>query len=100
MSTTATATTTAQPEPITAQNILRLFPEITVSRNAPASEGNELDGYDATQVRLMEEMCIVLDENDSPIGNASKKICECPSVLPYYTIHTHNLLCKDLYTRV
>ena len=84
-----TTTTTIQLEPITAQNLLRLFPEIAASGNASAGGGNELDGHDALQVSLMEEMCIVLDENDKPIGRASKKICECPSVHPYYTIHTH-----------
>ena len=87
--TTTTTTITVQPEPITAQNILQLFPEIAASGNASTGGGNELDGHDALQVSLMEEMCIVLDENDKPIGSASKKICECPSVHPYYTIRTH-----------
>lgn len=67
MSSTTTLTIT---EPITAQNILRLFPDIDTSSAA-------LDGHDAEQIRLMDEVCIVLDENDKPIGNFSKKICTC-----------------------
>lgn len=64
MSTTLTETHPA----ITAENILTLFPEI----DAP---GDALSGYDEEQIRLMDEMCIVTDENDLPIGKASKKIC-------------------------
>ncbi|CEJ84764.1 Putative Isopentenyl-diphosphate Delta-isomerase [[Torrubiella] hemipterigena] len=67
MSTTTTVTTT---EPITATNILRLFPEI----DSTATDSS-LEGYDEEQIRLMDEVCIVLDENDLPIGKASKKIC-------------------------
>jgi hypothetical protein len=66
--TMSTTTTVTQAEPITAQNILRLFPDIDTSSAA-------LDGHDEEQIRLMDEVCIVLDENDKPIGNFSKKIC-------------------------
>ncbi|CAO3596093.1 unnamed protein product [Absidia cylindrospora] len=34
-----------------------------------------LHEYDEEQVRLMEEMCIVIDENDKRIGADSKKTC-------------------------
>lgn len=70
MSTTTatTATTTVGNQPITADNILRLFPDIDTS-------GEALEGHDEEQIRLMDEACIVLDENDMPIGKASKKIC-------------------------
>jgi isopentenyl-diphosphate Delta-isomerase len=61
----ATTTTT---ESISAQNILRLFPEIDTTSVA-------LEGHDEEQIRLMDEVCIVLDENDMPIGTASKKLC-------------------------
>jgi isopentenyl-diphosphate delta-isomerase len=64
----ATTTTTTHAEPITADNILRLFPDIDTS-SAP------LDGHDEEQIRLMDEVCIVLDNDDKPIGNFSKKIC-------------------------
>ena len=73
MSTTATTTTTAQP--ITAEAMLRLFPDIDTSTEA-------LDGHDEEQIRLMDEVCIVLDENDVPIGKASKKICLWKLSLP------------------
>lgn len=68
------SSTTTQTQAITADNILRLFPEINTSL-AHAAANSELDGYDEEQVRLMEEVCIVLDEDDNPIGSASKKIC-------------------------
>lgn len=63
-----TTTTTTQTVPITATSILQLFPDIDTTSAA-------LDGHDAEQIRLMDEVCIVLDENDYPIGNFSKKIC-------------------------
>lgn len=37
-----------------------------------------LDGYDEEQVRLMEERCILVDENDKTYGEGSKKRCELP----------------------
>lgn len=64
-STTAVPVTT---EAITADSILRLFPDIDTSSSA-------MEGHDEEQIRLMDEVCIVLDENDKPIGNFSKKIC-------------------------
>lgn len=70
----AIMSSTTQTQVITAENILRLFPEINTSL-AHAAASSELDGYDEEQVRLMEEVCIVLDEDDIPIGSASKKIC-------------------------
>ncbi|KAK8105999.1 Isopentenyldiphosphate isomerase [Apiospora kogelbergensis] len=65
---TTTTTTTTETAPITAENILRLFPDIDTTSAA-------LDGHDEEQIRLMDEVCIVLDENDLPIGTASKKLC-------------------------
>lgn len=66
----STTTTVTEAAPITAQNILRLFPDIDTTSVA-------LEGHDEEQIRLMDEVCIVLDENDNPIGTASKKLCEC-----------------------
>ncbi len=66
MSTTTTTTRTA--EPITAESMLRLFPDIDTSDAA-------LEGHDEEQIRLMDEVCIVLDQDDKPIGTASKKLC-------------------------
>lgn len=78
----ATTTITSPPE-ITADNVATLFPEVDTSlarEILPTSQtntarGSELEGYDEEQVRLMDEVCIVLDNNDRPIGSASKKIC-------------------------
>ena len=64
----ATSSTTTE-EPITAENVVRLFPDIDTTSDA-------LDGHDEEQIRLMDELCIVTDENDAPIGKATKKICE------------------------
>ncbi|KAL8903659.1 MAG: hypothetical protein Q9207_003779 [Kuettlingeria erythrocarpa] len=73
MSSTATQTQT-----ITAENITRLFPEVNTSlassHKTPTTD-SDLQGYDEEQIRLMEEVCIVLDNDDNPIGSASKKVC-------------------------
>lgn len=71
-------TVTQQPE-ITAENVLRLFPEVNTaliggSHNSATSD-SALQGYDEEQIRLMDEVCIVLDNNDIPIGSATKKLC-------------------------
>ncbi|KAL1651982.1 isopentenyl-diphosphate delta-isomerase idi1 [Diplodia intermedia] len=78
-----TTTTAAAPAAITADNILRLFgSDVNTNvigggaRQASSDNGDsDLAGYDEEQIRLMDEMCIVLDENDVPIGSASKKVC-------------------------
>jgi len=76
MSTTTTTTTQA----ITAENMLRLFPDIDTSSDA-------LSGHDEEQIRLMDEVCIVTDENDLPIGKASKKICHLMSNIDKGLLH-------------
>ena len=72
--------TTTQTQKITAENVIRLFPDVdthlATSHKVPTSD-NDLQGYDEEQIRLMEEVCIVLNENDVPIGSASKKVCAC-----------------------
>lgn len=72
-------TTVTQTEPPSAQNILRLFPEVNTTlasqTQSSSSSDADLEGYDEEQVRLMDEVCIVLDEDDNPIGSASKKVC-------------------------
>jgi len=35
----------------------------------------KLDNLDDIQAKLMEEECILIDENDQKIGVASKKVC-------------------------
>ena len=76
--------TVTNPPEITADNVATLFPEVDTSlarnvlptaTNTGAGDGAELEGYDEEQVRLMDEVCIVVDNNDRPIGSASKKLC-------------------------
>lgn len=69
MSTTSTVVEAPQAQSISAETILRLFPDIDTTSTS------ELDGHDEEQIRLMDEVCIVLDENDQAIGTASKKVC-------------------------
>jgi len=40
-----------------------------------ASENVDLSHFDATQVKLLEEECILIDSDDHKIGSASKKVC-------------------------
>ena len=39
------------------------------------SQEADLTHLDATQVKLLQEECILVDENDVSIGKASKKVC-------------------------
>lgn len=40
-------------------------------------------GYDDEQIRLMEEVCIVIDENDQPVRPGTKKECPEPHLYQY-----------------
>ena len=54
--------------------------ETNTSRAAAAAAAFatiDLAGYDAEQARLMDERCILVDEEDRPLGAADKKTCEC-----------------------
>jgi hypothetical protein len=55
---------------------------------AHSHQDNEvnLSEYDAEQVRLMEERCIIIDENDRRIGAESKKACKYPLLLLLYSL--------------
>ena len=80
------STTQIQPQnqAVTAENVIRLFPEVDshlASSHNTQSSHDELQGYDEEQIRLMDEVCIVLDNDDNPIGSASKKTCT-PLSLP------------------
>ncbi|GMG04624.1 unnamed protein product [Aspergillus oryzae] len=68
---------------ITAENAHELLPEVEalsavspVTCGVSAAESGDFEGYDEEQVRLMDEVCIVLDEDDEPIGRASKRVCK------------------------
>lgn len=49
--------------------------------DTPRSAGSILssekvfEGHDEEQIKLMEELCIVLDYNDKPVGAGTKKLC-------------------------
>ncbi|CCH41127.1 Isopentenyl-diphosphate Delta-isomerase I [Wickerhamomyces ciferrii] len=68
---------------LTGEDILREFPEIvhldriTGAPRSSSSNGtdNVFNGYDEEQIKLMEELCIVSDWNDTPIGAGTKKLC-------------------------
>ena len=65
---------------ITAENLQKLFPGTLKYLQQPepdtvSTEDKELQGADAKQASYMKEVCIVLDEDDKPIGGGSKKIC-------------------------
>ena len=76
-----TTATTTQAATLTADNVLHLVPEVNThlaqDHQRRDSTHNDLKGYDDEQIRLMDEVCIVLDEHDRPIGSASKKVCTC-----------------------
>ena len=90
----ATTTTTTTTQPITAHNVLHLFPEVnpdlTVaypSRLTHPHQDDDLSGHDAEQIRLMDEVCIVVDTNDQPLGSASKKTCHLMSKIEHGLLH-------------
>jgi isopentenyl-diphosphate delta-isomerase, type 1 len=69
---------------LTEKDILAKWSEITPLKKIsgiPTSAGSEtsglelFEGHDEEQIRLMEELCIVLDNNDIPVGAGTKKLC-------------------------
>lgn len=72
---------------LSGKDILQKWPEITPLKNISGvptsagssteeSEGSELfEGHDQEQIKLMEELCIVLDNEDTPVGAGTKKLC-------------------------
>lgn len=47
----------------------------TAASAANAFASIDLSGYDKEQARLMDERCIVVDEDDRAIGALDKKTC-------------------------
>jgi isopentenyl-diphosphate delta-isomerase len=85
---------------ITRENVTTLFPDVHTRligtdlppNTTPTSTSNStsddlLAGYDEEQIRLMDEMCIVLDNDDMPIGSASKKACHLMSNINQGLLH-------------
>lgn len=75
---------------LNASNVLRLVPDVDThlaESHRATQENDDLAGYDAEQIRLMDEVCIVIDENDQPIGSASKKTCHLMSNIDKGLLH-------------
>ena len=65
---------------ITAKTVSDIFSDvhaltISVAPTISTAEDEELKDYDGKQTTLMNERCIVVDEDDNEIGMASKKAC-------------------------
>lgn len=71
---------------LTKEDILAKWTDITPLNKIsgiPTSAGSDstasgqdlFEGHDEEQIRLMEELCIVLDNNDTPVGAGTKKLC-------------------------
>lgn len=77
--------------------ILTSWPDITPIdkiSGVPRSQGSDSDassdlfkGHDEEQIRLMEELCIVLDYEDKPIGAGTKKLCHVMSNINQGLLH-------------
>ena len=85
---------TSKPQLITAQNVKSLFPGCVDYLAQPSAESSkavekDLEGHQQKQVKAMEEICILLDTKDNPIGGANKYICmystDCPVLVPRYS---------------
>ncbi|OAP64908.1 isopentenyl-diphosphate delta-isomerase [Fonsecaea erecta] len=85
---------------ITRDNVTTLFPDVhtrligadmapnaTPNGSSETNSDDTLAGYDEEQIRLMDEVCIVLDNNDMPIGSASKKACHLMSNINQGLLH-------------
>lgn len=51
------------------------------SQIAPLNNDPSLTGHDEEQIRLMEERCIVTDDNDNMLRDGSKKECMFPQLM-------------------
>ncbi|CAH6722396.1 isopentenyl-diphosphate Delta-isomerase [[Candida] jaroonii] len=47
----------------------------TTSSSSQSNGDDVFEGHDEEQIRLMDELCIVLDYDDKPIGAGTKKLC-------------------------
>ena len=65
---------------------------VTVNATAAASATTDLTGYDEEQIRLMEEVCIVVNEDDVPMGSGSKKRCMYSALIFPCVLHLKRLL--------
>ncbi|ANB12385.1 isopentenyl-diphosphate delta-isomerase IDI1 [Sugiyamaella lignohabitans] len=67
-----------------------VFPISGLGSGSSSASDNDRDlfaGHDEEQIKLMDEVCIVLDWNDKPIGGASKKTCHLMSNIDKGLLH-------------
>lgn len=60
---------------------------VPTSAGSTSSLENVFEGHDEEQIKLMEELCIVLDYNDIPIGAGTKKLCHLMSNINEGLLH-------------
>ncbi|KAK6200120.1 isopentenyl diphosphate:dimethylallyl diphosphate isomerase [Scheffersomyces amazonensis] len=60
---------------ITPLNKISGIPTSNEDHNNDPKNSELFEGHDEEQIKLMEELCIVLDYNDKPIGAGTKKLC-------------------------
>lgn len=48
---------------------------VATSASVSAEDSDVFEGHDEEQIKLMDELCIVLDYNDKPLGAGTKKLC-------------------------
>lgn len=70
-------TTRLRPYSVTLQSFSPILIQMATATNSAqaAFATIDLSGYDAEQSRLMDERCIVVDEQDRAIGALDKKTC-------------------------
>jgi hypothetical protein len=80
---------TIRVSPITHQTLFPSFKMATTTAQSVAFATIDLSAYDAEQSRLMDERCIVVDEQDNAIGALDKKTCTCYCTLLRPTLPKH-----------
>lgn len=96
---------------LTTKDILEQFPDVTpivtdvkAPSSKPGSANSEDDhhtlfqGQDAEQIKLMEEVCIVVDYNDTPVGAGSKKTCKLFLSLFSTNVQVNNVTILHAFT--
>jgi len=74
-------TTRLRPYSVTLQTFSPILMQMATATTTATSSAQaafatiDLSGYDAEQSRLMDEKCIVVDEQDRAIGALDKKTC-------------------------
>ncbi|CAN6596229.1 isopentenyl-diphosphate delta-isomerase [Trichomonascus vanleenenianus] len=88
---TATEIETATVAQLSEEEILQQFPDVAPLGAAVttkiSAEDKLFEGKDEEQIKLMEEVCIVLDWDDKPVGSASKKTCHIMSNIHKGLLH-------------